>query len=136
MSLDPWLQRLPEYAARKHYFNPRVSDSSKEDILYESDMQDGNLISSECVFDDNIHLPLFDLDGVDISLLPSVTPGNHHLYINHPIPWDKYSNLLRAMADCGIADPRWVEYCLARKSALLRHPKEEKDEGHYRNRNY
>ena len=136
MAIETYMQRLPEFAARRHYMNPRVDDSSKPDIMYDSDMDDGNLISSQCVFDANIHLPLFDLDGVDVCVLSSITPGNHHLYINHPVAWDKYVNLLRAMADCEIADPFWVDHSIKRGAGFLRHPGKEKDEGHYRNRNY
>ena len=139
MAIVDYEQKNPTFAARTHYHNEYIDDSSKEEQKFTvtgSDMNEGNLVSSQCYFDPDVHLPLFDLDGVAAEIYESSTEGHHHLYINHPVSWDSYVRLLDAMADCGIVDKFWVEHQKERGFALLRHPSVEKDEGHYSRRNY
>ena len=74
----------------------------------------------------DIHLPVIDLD-VEAHLVPSSTPGHHHLYINYAVPWDKYVTLLEAMADCGIVQRNYVKHSVRRAATVVRYPGVTKD---------
>jgi hypothetical protein len=53
------------------------------------------------------HYPVIDIDH-DAYLLPSSTPGHHHLYIQHAVPHDEYLAMLDAMAAAGIVEEGFV----------------------------
>lgn len=67
------------------------------------------------------HKPVLDLD-MDVMLLPSSTPGHHHLYIDHAIPWNEYSLLLNVLEHVGILQPGYVRASHARRESFLRTP--------------
>ena len=64
---------------------------------------DSNIICSDMVDQDGLHMPVIDLD-VPAYLLPSSTKGHSHLYIDVPVSADKYMDLLFLLADMGIVE--------------------------------
>jgi len=81
----------------------------------------GNLYSSELVAS-TLHVPTLDIDGMNVEVLESTTPGNFHLYIDCPMAWLKYRNLLLAFADAGICQEGFVGLSIARGASFLRKP--------------
>jgi hypothetical protein len=67
------------------------------------------------------HMPVLDLD-MDVMLLPSSTPGHHHLYIYKPMPWPEYSLLMNILAHVGILQPGYVRASHTRIESFLRTP--------------
>lgn len=69
------------------------------------------------------HHVLLDIDR-DAWLLRSSTEGHYHLYIDmgEGIPWLKYKNLLRALADCGVIEQGYADVSIARGHTDLRLP--------------
>lgn len=85
-----------------------------------------NLISSQMVISSSSppvvaeeHLPLFDFD-FPCELVPSQTEGHYHFYMNKPITWDAYVNVMWAMAEAGLLERGWVACSIAQKFASLR----------------
>jgi hypothetical protein len=70
---------------------------------------------------DGMHLPVIDID-LPVQLVPSATPGHFHLYIDHPISWQHYKAILRAMAEAGIVQWGYYDATLERGYGSLRHP--------------
>jgi hypothetical protein len=79
---------------------------------------DAEVVSSQIVGTDE-HIPMLDID-MDAVLLPSSTPGHHHLYIDKPIPWKKYKNLMKALADAGIIEEGYYTASVKRGYSALR----------------
>lgn len=67
------------------------------------------------------HMILVDLD-VEAALVPSSTPGHHHLYIDAEVRWEDYLAMLRAMQKCGVVEKGYVDATEARGEAYLRLP--------------
>ena len=77
-------------------------------------------------YPDDMHSPVLDID-VPHYLIPSSTEGHSHLYIDVPMPWDKYVKLLEVLADCGIIEPGYLRASLARGFTAVRLPHIKKD---------
>lgn len=93
-----------------------------------STLREANLISSRVLeLEDGstevqrFHRPLLDLD-IDAVLLPSTHEGHHHLYIDKPMPWTDYIELLQVLAKVGIIEPGYASASLARGYTALRPP--------------
>jgi hypothetical protein len=67
------------------------------------------------------HAPVLDID-VPAFLVPSSTPGHSHLYIDHPMTWDAYKALLKALSDAGIIEEGFYEASKGRGSTMVRRP--------------
>lgn len=89
----------------------------------------GNLYSSELDDGTNyFHAPTLDIDGINVEVLESTTPGNFHLYIDKAISWGNYKQLLLALEACGICQSGFVGLSIARGASFLRKPGVEKKE--------
>lgn len=66
-----------------------------------------SMVAGDRGADRNLHKVVIDLD-LPAKLLPSSTEGHFHLYIDHEIPWTKYRNLLRALAEAGLIEPGYL----------------------------
>lgn len=86
-----------------------------------ADINEAQVISSEIVGSMGHHLVVLDID-VPAKLLPSSTPDHWHLYIEKPITWFQYVNLLRALEDCGIVEPGYVSVSIERQGTRVRLP--------------
>ena len=67
------------------------------------------------------HTPVLDID-VPAALVPSSTPGKHHLYLDVPMTWETYVKLLDVMAEAGILEPGYVGASKARGFTAVRLP--------------
>src|SRR5690606_29587737 len=79
--------------------------NNQDDGRHQVDPGYGNLISS--LTDTGHHAPVLDFD-VPARLVPSSTPGHHHLYIDVECSWEDYKALLVAMERCGILEEGYV----------------------------
>ncbi len=68
-----------------------------------------------------VHRPVIDLD-LPAQLVPSSTPGHHHLYIDKPMAWDVYMRLLVALADAGLVERGYVGATERRGYSAVRLP--------------
>ncbi|MCU6480516.1 hypothetical protein [Arthrobacter sp. A2-55] len=71
--------------------------------------------------DRRLHRPMLDID-FPAALIPSSTPGHFHLYLDKPMPWEKYRDLLTALGKAGILEPGYVNVSRERKYTALRLP--------------
>lgn len=85
------------------------------------DLDEANIICSDALGWSEWHYPVIDID-FPIKAIPSSTPGHFHLYIDMPIPWEKYMTILEAMADAGIVQPGYVAASIRRGHTDVRLP--------------
>lgn len=88
--------------------------------------REANIISSELSGTKDskgepLHRILLDID-CPVAAFESTTENNFHLYIDKQITWEDYTDLLKAMAKCGIIQEGYVEASLKRKATHLRLP--------------
>lgn len=83
-----------------------------------------NLVTSELA--DGRHAVTLDIDH-QVTVVPSSTPGHFHLYIDVPMDWDTYTELLMVMAKAGIIGPGYVDHSVNRGATALRMPWINKD---------
>lgn len=67
------------------------------------------------------HMPAIDVD-VPCRLVPSTTPGHHHLLFDVPVLWEDYTDLLETLAQCGIVEDGYAKACQNRGASFLRLP--------------
>jgi len=80
---------------------------------------EANLVGS--LLDDGHHAPAIDLD-LPCKLLPSSTPGHHHLLIDKAMPWWKYVLLLRVLVFVGLVERKFYRHSRKRRQTFLRLP--------------
>lgn len=85
----------------------------------EHDDPEANLVSSALA--DGTHAPALDLD-LPCVLIPSTTPGHHHLLIDKSMPWWRYRILLRALVFAGLVEKRYYKHSVRRGMTMLRLP--------------
>ncbi len=130
------LSRLPRFA-RKHQLaniptgpnDPAEDDYSSEHVEVE-DIESADIVLSHEP-STNLHRPILDID-FPVSVIPSSTPGHHHLYIDKPMPWLQYKVLLRALEEAEIIEPGYANVSIARGYTSVRLPwvkKRNKKEG-------
>ena len=68
-----------------------------------------------------IHWPVLDLD-MPCHLIPSTSEGYFHLVIEHPMPWDDYAKLMRALGDAGLLEKYYVNKSIERGYSAIRRP--------------
>ncbi len=64
--------------------------------------------------------------SVPANLVPSGTPGHHHLYLETRLDWDAYLKIMRLMVDAGLLEKDWVDMSEHRRMAMLRKPQHKK----------
>jgi hypothetical protein len=67
------------------------------------------------------HKPVLDID-VPAMLVPSSTPGHHHLYIDKLIPWYEYARLLQTLGRVGIIQKGYMHASVERDGSWVRAP--------------
>ena len=70
---------------------------------------------------DGYHYPCIDID-IPIRVVPSSTPGHSHLYVDEPITWDTYKNLLEALAEAGIVEEGYLNASVDQGGTTVRMP--------------
>lgn len=68
-----------------------------------------------------MHRPVLDLD-FPAMLVPSSTPGHFHLYLDKPMKWTAYHDLLGALAEAGIIEEGYAEASQVRGYSAVRVP--------------
>lgn len=92
----------------------------EEEERFEVPADNATLISSEEI-GTNMHLPAIDLD-YSCNLIPSATPDHFHLYLNKPVTWWRYKQLLHAMYRAGLIQKGFYRLSVRRRASFLRHP--------------
>jgi hypothetical protein len=72
-------------------------------------------------FDQPLHNVVLDLD-LSATLLPSSTPGHFHLFIERPMTWETYLNLIDAMVAAGLVEPGYRDASATRGHTAVRLP--------------
>lgn len=72
-----------------------------------------------------IHRVVLDIDH-DAALIPSTTPGHHHLLIDIAIEWPQYMKLLTALAEAGVIQGGYANASIAKGFTAIRPPWEKK----------
>jgi O-acetyl-ADP-ribose deacetylase (regulator of RNase III) len=67
------------------------------------------------------HTIMLDLD-VPATLVPSTTEGHSHLYIDVPLTWSRYTELLRTLGKLGIIEGGYMGASISRGYTSLRLP--------------
>lgn len=115
---------------RTYYADPDRVDSDPygpSTPIEEPGEHGANLISSVLADgyhsdgDGLMHAPVIDVD-FPIAVVPSSTPGHFHLYIDKPMFWDQYVELLAALENAGIVQHGFVHHSVNRKKSVLRMP--------------
>lgn len=109
----------PEYACLHKREVAPVAEADVVSSILEPDLQNDPLAGE-------LHAPVIDID-LPCQLVPSSTPGHHHLYIDVAVPWDRYVAVLEAMAAAGIVQPGYVEACKSRGFTSVRLPWKHKE---------
>ena len=91
-----------------------------EDVKVPAPVQRSTLISSE-QHGTSKHLPALDIDHT-VRVIPSSTEGHYHLYIDVPMSWWRYRQLLRALWKSGVIEKGYYRQSVARKATHLRLP--------------
>lgn len=128
-------QRFAEFTKGLHTCEVSFDDDSEK---FETDnvakilrdhipLHESNSIGSRVITSDRYighymaHKPVLDLD-MDVMVLPSSTPGHHHLYIDKALPWNEYSLLMNVLAHVGILQHGYVAASHHRAESFLRTP--------------
>lgn len=90
------------------------------------DRHTGNLrdahVASSLVRDTKLHKVVIDVDHEAV-LVPSSTPGHHHLYVDiPPVRWDDYVSFLQAAAKIGLVEQGYVDASIERGHTDVRLP--------------
>lgn len=73
--------------------------------------EDANLVTSRLAGqneerpDEELHYIILDLDDIKVELIPSSTPGHHHLYIYHPVSKTELGQLVDLLEELQIIEP-------------------------------
>lgn len=104
-----------EYVEQDGYFVSRyrayghTNDRSKAEVV-SSELRSGKQ-----------HAPALDID-IPAALVPSTTPGHHHLYLDVAMSWRDYRRLLRALAKAGVIEQSWAKASIASENTVLSVP--------------
>lgn len=66
--------------------------------------------------------PIPLVDATEIFLAPSSTEGHSHLYMEKPLEWLPYVEMLEVMVACSIVEPGYLGASMARSATNLRRP--------------
>lgn len=77
-----------------------------------------------------LHRPVLDID-IPARLIPSTTPGHHHLYLGVDMTWRQYEDIINALANAKVIEEGYARAALNRKATFVRLPwvaKKEEDQ--------
>lgn len=131
---------------RMHFYHSDL-EGAQQNIDYSREPvtanQEWNLLGSLCY--DHYHRPALDLDEMEPTqairilnriwcqmglnsngsipqVIPSSTPGHHHLYFDTPLTWRQYRWLLERLAVAGVIEVNYYLAAVAHKGTYLRKP--------------
>jgi hypothetical protein len=109
--------------------NNWIDSSERPDVVDReqvANVLDGNIVTSESLWPQNIHRPVLDID-MEVEVLESSTPGHHHVFINKSMTWEQYCKLLDVLEEVGIVESGYVSASKARGYTAVRLPWIKKD---------
>lgn len=89
-------------------------------VITPGPLDEANVVTSRVGVGET-HKVAIDLD-MDAALIPSTTPGHHHLIIDHQMSWDDYSDLLHRLCEVGLIQEGYLNASLKRGATVLRTP--------------
>lgn len=100
--------KLPTWLHTNKFFK---KDLVKGGPMEQTHPEDANLVSSIAyeMVSGSYHYPVLDID-MPCELLPSTTPGHHHLVIQKLMSAEKYEALLNALRDAGILQQGVIDH--------------------------
>ena|ERR1700741_2316125 len=110
MRLRYWNPRVEKEGDYGTYWGESFSDDPRQDYV--------PVYTSE-YFAGAWHIPVLDID-FECGLVPSKTPGHHHLAINRPMSWKSYKKLLKALVKAGIVEKSWYQVAKRRRFTMVR----------------
>lgn len=119
-------------------FSGSSNDIDVEKLIIEKPLREANSVSSRITRakftstpDDplmftgyaptGMHKVVIDLD-MDAALIPTSTPGHHHLIIDRELSWPQYRNLLDVLVKVGIIEPGYHNASIQRGASWIRVP--------------
>lgn len=110
----------PTDSGRLHFRVDSLNDpSAGKEVLLRVPLDEANLVSSQR--GDGLHAPALDIDS-PVHVVPSSTPGHHHVYLEKPVTWRTYRRLLRALCRAGYVEEAVYWRSLDRGATFLRLP--------------
>lgn len=100
--------------------NLERTSTQAEELEETQELAYANVVTSRLV-DSPLHTLMIDLD-VPATLVPSSTPGHSHLYIDVPMDWLVYREVLHTLANAGIVQDGYVQASIRRGFTSLRLP--------------
>lgn len=73
-----------------------------------------------------LHAPVLDFD-FPVEVVPSTTPGHHHVYLDKVMTWRQYKRVLRAMMRAGLIEKGYYETSVKHGYTTVRAPWVKKD---------
>lgn len=112
---------------RLYFYSERVATQKvdekqkygKENISDAVDPTEANLISS--LLENGNHAPVIDFD-YPIEVIPSTTLGHFHLYIHKEVEWNKYKNVLNALANADLIEKGYAKASMHKGFSAVRPP--------------
>lgn len=120
----PSLQREKVWASLGGYSHREktpMSHVNRQAEKEEPNLYTSRVLNSDGTVNPELHAPVLDFD-YPIKLIPSRTPGHFHLYIDKHVPWEKYKNLLKAMAEAGIIEGGYADASIRAGFSAVRIP--------------
>lgn len=87
---------------------------------------DATVITSEVEGEPGMHRVVLDID-MPGCMVPSTTPGHHHLYVDKKLSWEDYRRLIWVLADLGLVEEGYASSSDARGYTAVRLPWVAKD---------
>lgn len=113
---------------------PGEYGGTKDEMVNEdADLEDANLLTSLVTYargtndGKGIHKIVLDID-MPAMLIPSSTPGHHHLIIDRTLDWPVYVKLLDALAEAGIVEQAYVSVSKSKGYTAIRTPWTKKED--------
>lgn len=110
---------------RKRYIKTDAWFDAYDQIHYPEKLTESNAPNVSLVGSatnvDNIHLPVLDFD-FPCKLVESSTPGHFHLYLDKPMTWDKYRQLLNCLDAARLLNHEWVKKAYRDGKTFVRAP--------------
>jgi hypothetical protein len=126
MSREDEVRELSKYPHEYYRLLEKTGDSDDENWVTDikvTSLDEAEVITSaitEGPFSGE-HTIMLDID-VPARLVPSTTPGNSHLYIDVPVKWDDYLDIMYALKQAGILQRGYYRASRKRGCTVLRLP--------------
>ncbi len=94
-------------------------DADADDVVFVS--HEPNIVTSKVNGRPGQHAPVLDID-FPVTVVESSTPGHSHVYIDKPMDWHVYRDLLLALVAAGLVEEGYAEAAIHRGFTDVRLP--------------